>query len=461
MTSIDWGAVKAEIDRLEGRWTDALLQFCAVASETGRAEDLERAAGMTAEFLGQIGATTRTIRLGDAPPLIVGEIGPPGAPVMNLVQHYDVQPAGAHSEWTTPPYEPELRDGRVFGRGASDNKGELLVRIWALEALAAAGVDLPCRVRFLVEGEEESGSRHLEEMLDTDAELRRADYVLGEGGGVDEHGRPVVDCGVRGILMLELSVRTLSKEVHSSAAVIFPNAAARMAAALSTLVAADGEPTWPGLQSGRLPLTDAARTSARAQPLEWLDDYRSVFGVGAFVGGLDGQDALEAVVANPTFNIQGLWSGETGPSPRNIVPAEATARIDARLVPDQDPDAILDALRAHLAAGGFGDVEVRKIESSEHPYWSDMSDPFVDAAAEAVEAAFGAPAVRNVSLSGTAPMYQVCAVHRVPLAFIGGGDLHGNAHAADESFSMTTGGQAALAFLRLLDNVSRLPRRKA
>jgi len=461
MMPIDWGAVKAEIERLEGRWTDALLDFCAIESEAGRPNELERAAAMTADFLQRVGATTRTIRNGDAPPLVVGEIGPADAPVLNAVQHYDVQPVGDLALWTTPPYEPEVRDGRVFARGATDNKGELVVRLWALDALAGAGVDLPCRIRFLVEGEEESGSPHLDELLDTDDDLRRARHTLGEGGGVDEQGRPIVDCGVRGIVMLELSVRTLSKEVHSGAATIFPNAAARMVAALSTLVGPDGEPAWAGLETGRLPLTDAARAAARALPLEWLDDYREEFGIRSFVGRLDGPDVFEADLGNPTFNIQGLWSGETGPSARNIVPAEATARIDARLVPDQDPDAIQQALRAHLDARGFEDVEVRPIESTARAYWSDLADPFVDAVAEAVEAAFEAPAVRVVSSPGTAPMYQVCATHRVPMAFIGAADLRNNAHAPDESFSMATGSRAALAFLRLLDNISDLPRRDA
>jgi acetylornithine deacetylase/succinyl-diaminopimelate desuccinylase-like protein len=210
-----------------------------------------------------------------------------------------------------------------------------------------------------------------------------------------------VDCGVRGILLAELSVRTLTKDVHSSAATLFPSAAARMAAALSTLVSADGEPTWAGLQTGRLPLTDAARDSARAQPLEWLDDYRNEFGITRFIGGLDGADALEADVANPTINIQGLWSGETGPVARNVVPAEATARLDIRLVPDQDPDVIQAALREHLDAHGFEDVELKPIDASERPYWSDLTDPFVDAAAGAVEAAFGRP--RSGSRPSRAP----------------------------------------------------------
>ena len=458
---VDWQAVEVEIGRLEPAWTDALSGYCAIASEAGRPDDLERAALWTAERLERIGATTRVIRVDGAPPLVVGEIGPDDGPVINLVQHYDVQPAGDHEGWTTPPYAPELRDGRLFARGATDNKGEVIARMWALDALAAAGVDLPCRVRFLVEGEEETGSAHFDALLDTDPELRRADAALGEGGGIDEQGRPIIDCGVRGILMAELSVRTLTKDVHSSAATLFPNAAARMAAALATLVGPDGEPRWAGLQTGRLPLTDAARETARTQPLDWLDDYRNEFGVDRFVGGVDGPDALEADLANPTLNIQGLWSGETGPVLRNVVPAEARARLDIRLVPDQDPDTIHAALREHLDATGFEDVEINRVEASEHPYWSDLADPFVDAAAAAVESAFGQPAIRSQSMSGTAPMYQVCAEHRVPMVFIGAADLHANAHAPDESYSMATGGRAALAFLRLLDNVSRLPRRTA
>ncbi|HEX5039625.1 MAG TPA: M20/M25/M40 family metallo-hydrolase [Candidatus Limnocylindria bacterium] len=458
MTAVDWEAVEAAVARLQPEWTDALAEYCAIPSEASHADDLERAAQWTKERLERIGAETRVIRVAGAPPLIVGEIGPADAPVINLVQHYDVQPAGDPAEWTTPPYEPQVRDGRLYARGATDNKGEVLVRMWALDALAAAGAPVPCRVRFLVEGEEEVGSEHLDALLDTDPELRRADAALGEGGGVDEQGRPIVDCGVRGIVMIELSVRTLSKEIHSSAATLFPNAAARMAAALGTLVAPDGQPTWEGLQTGRLPLSDAARESARSWPLEWLEDYRSQFGFQRFVGGLDGADAHEADLANPTINIQGLWSGATGPVLRNVVPAEATARLDIRLVPDQDPDTIHAALREHLDASGFEDVETKRIEASERPYWSDLTHPFVDAATTAVEETFGKPAVRTQSMPGTAPMYQVCAAHGVPMVMIGGGDLHAQAHAPDESYSLATGARAALAFLRLLDNASRLPR---
>ena len=356
MDAVDWQALEEEIERREAGWTDALAEFCAIPSEGGRTDDLERAADWTRDRLEQLGATTRIVRLEGAPPLVVGEVGPEHAPLLNLVHHYDVQPDCDADGWTTPAYQPELREGRLYARGATDNKGELGARMWAIDAATAAGISLPVRVRFLVEGEEETGSEHLDALLDQDESLRRADAALGEGGGVDEQGRPVVECGIRGILMVQLTVRTLTKDVHSSAATLFPNAAARMSAALATLVAPDGEPIWAGLQTGRVPLSEAARATARAQPLEWLDDYRREWGVSRFVAGLDGVNALEADVANPTTNIQGLWSGETGPLARNVVPAEAHARLDIRLVPEQDPDAIHAALRAHLDASGFADV---------------------------------------------------------------------------------------------------------
>jgi acetylornithine deacetylase/succinyl-diaminopimelate desuccinylase-like protein len=460
VNAVDWQAVEEEIARREVSWTDALAECCAIPSEGGRTHDLERAAEWTRDRLEQLGATTRLMRVANAPPLVVGEVGPADAPILNLVHHYDVQPAGDAEGWTTPAYQPELRDGRLYARGATDNKGELIARMWAIDAAIAAGHALPVRVRFLVEGEEETGSEHLDALLDQDEDLRRADAALGEGGGVDEQGRPTVDCGVRGILMVELSVRTLTKDVHSSAATLFPNAAARMSAALATLVASDGEPIWAGLNTGRVPLSEAARSLARAQPLDWLDDYRREWGISRFVAGLDGIDALEADVANPTTNIQGLWSGETGPLARNVVPAEAHARLDIRLVPEQDPDAMHAALRAHLDEAGFAGVEIERIEASEHPYWSDVTDPFVDAVVEAVETVFEETAVRLQSLSGTAPMYQVCAAHKVPMAFIGGGDIHANGHAPDESIAMATAGRAALAFLRVLDNLAKLPPRR-
>ncbi len=175
-------------ERLE-RWTQELIEYLAISSEGGDMPGLRAAADWTAERLRRLGATVEVLEVDGAPPLVVGEIGD-GPRTVSAVQHYDVQPASPLELWTTPPYEPAIRDGRVWARGATDNKGEFLPRVWAVEAWLAAIGPLPCRVRYLVEGQEETGSGALDALLDLRPGLREADAALIEGGGLDLRGRP-------------------------------------------------------------------------------------------------------------------------------------------------------------------------------------------------------------------------------------------------------------------------------
>ena len=156
-----------------------------------------------------------------------------GPRTINAVQHYDVQPAAPHDLWTTPAYDPAVRDGRVWARGATDNKGEFLPRLWALEAYRDAIGPLPCRVRFLVEGQEETGSNALDALLDVRPHLREADAALIEGGDLDLAGRPGVQGGGKGIVVIELNVRTIAHDAHSSVSVLLPNAGHRLVKALA------------------------------------------------------------------------------------------------------------------------------------------------------------------------------------------------------------------------------------
>ncbi len=346
-------------ERLPG-WIDELAQFCRFGSEEADLEALLAAADWTAERLLALGADVRLVALpGEpaVPPLVVGEIGE-GPRTVNVVQHYDVQPAEPLDLWTAPPYAPEVRDGRLYARGATDNKGELLPRIWAVEAYREAIGELPCRLRFLVEGEEESGSAHLDALLDTDPGLRNADAALIEGGGLTFEDEPEIAGGGRGIIVLRLVARTIAYDAHSSLAVVLPNAAVRLAQALATMWTADGLPAVEGLDAGIRPPTDAQRAVIAAAPLTRLDDIRREWHVERFVGGRDGRAAIEALTFSPTLNVQGLWSGFVGEGDKTITPAEANARLDIRIVPDQEPEVVVDALRRHLATHGFGDVEV-------------------------------------------------------------------------------------------------------
>ncbi|MGH2498998.1 MAG: M20/M25/M40 family metallo-hydrolase, partial [Candidatus Limnocylindria bacterium] len=346
------------------------------------------------------------------------------------VQHYDVQPAVPLELWRTPPYEPAVRDGAVYARGADDNKGHLLLRIQAIEAHRAALGELPIRVRFLIEGEEESGSPSLERLLARDPALLDADGALKEGGGIDAKGRPQLLLGGKGIYYAELRVRTLARDAHSGGATHLPNAAWRLVAALSTLMDERGRVRVDGFYDDvRAPTADE-RAYVAALPFE-ADELRRIYGIERFAFGRGDGEARAASVFEPTCNICGISSGFSGAGTKTVIPAEAAAKIDFRLVPDQDPAAIGRLLRAHLDRHDFGDVEIVAREGT-RPYRGAIDDPLVRAAKAAAEEAFGREALLVPSSGGTSPMWAVC--HRRALANVtlGMGHPGAGAHAPNE-----------------------------
>ncbi len=434
-------------------WTDELVEFCRFPSESTDRAALRGAADWMAERLRRLGADVDMVELpGEpgVPPLVVGEIGA-GAKTLNAVQHYDVQPAMPLDLWTAPPYEPEVRDGRLYARGATDNKGELMARVWAIEAYLATVGPLPCRVRFLVEGEEEYGSHHLDSLLDQRAGIRQVDGALIEGGGVDLLGRPQVAGGVRGIIVVELVCRTLAYDAHSSLATIFPSAPVRLVQALATLWNRDGTPAMPGLQAGLTPPTAAQLAIVDATPTEDLESLAREFEVKGFIGGVEGVEAARAYTLRPTCNIQGLWSGYFGPGAKTITPAEARVRLDIRLVPDQDPATVLAALRTHLDREGFEDIEMLAEAEQERAYWTTPDDPLIKAAMRVSEVVFGKPASRYLSAAGTAPMWQVCGRDQIRMTSLGAAADDCRAHAPDENYPLDLLAKAVTVTARFLD----------
>lgn len=438
-------------------WTGELAEFCRFRSEQGDLAGLHGAAAWIAARLERLGATVDIVELPgqpDVPPLVVGEIGA-GPRILNAVQHYDVQPAVPLDLWTTPPYEPAVRDGRLFARGAIDNKGELLPRIWAIEAYLATIGPLPCRVRFLVEGEEEYGSGHLDALLDQRPGIRKTDGALIEGGGVNAAGQPEITGGVRGIVVVELICRTLAYDAHSSLATVLPSAPVRLAQALASLFHADGTPALEGLEDGIVPPTPAQLAIVDATPPAAVEEIRREFHVEHLIGDLDGTAAVRAMTFAPTLNIQGLWSGFIGPGDKTITPAEAHARLDLRIVPDQAPAKILTALARHLERAGFDDIEL-DAEEGEHAYWSPADDPILEAAVRVSEAVFGRPAIRYVATPGVAPMWQVCGRDHVPMTSLGSAAVDSRAHAPDENARLDLAAQAARLTARFLDEFAAL-----
>lgn len=435
------------VEERRDRWIAELRDFCSIPCETGHLQELRRGAAWTAQRLRAAGCAVEVIEGGDGiPPLVVGEIGA-GPRTLICVQHYDVQPASPLELWTTPPFEPTVRDGRLYARGVSDNKGQFLIRLQAAEAYRDAFGEVSCRIRFLVEGEEESGSRHLPELLARAPRLTEGHGALIEGGGRDVKGRPVLRCGVRGIFGAELAVRTLAFDAHSGGASLFPNAAWRLVQALATLRAPDGTVLIDGFYDDVRAPTPAQLAHLRTLPFEEAE-LKRIYGTSRFVGDRTGFDAQVAGIFAPTCNIDGVWSGWTGEGAKTITPAEARAKLDMRLVPDQDPEKLWVALRRHLDARGFTDVEVTEGFSKEHPYWTPVDDPIVDAAARAVEAVWRIPALRHFATAGTAPMHHVCAAHRLPQVSLGGGDAESRSHAPNESVRLDWHVESAKLFGR-------------
>ncbi len=353
----DFGAFDAYVEASLERWTRELVEFLAIPSEGGDDAALRAAADWTADRFRRLGATVEILEVDGAPPLVVGEIGD-GPRTVTAVQHYDNQPASPLELWTTPPYEPAIRDGRVWARGATDNKGEFLPRVWAVEAWLAAIGPLPCRVRYLVEGQEETGSGALDSLLDLRPGLRVADAALIEGGG-DRPPRSAVDrgrrqghhraTGCRSARCGSTRTRASRRSCRTPA-----SGSSRRSRPSGTPMAC---PPSAGSTRGSARRPTPSAPVVATLDLRELDDLRDHQGLTAFIAGIEGLAAAERLTFEPTLNLQGLWAGHTDPvTPKTVIPAEAYARIDVRIVPDQLPDQIRDVLRRHLDEHGFDDV---------------------------------------------------------------------------------------------------------
>src|SRR5688572_2188760 len=363
------------------------------------------------------------------------------------VQHYDVQPAVPLDLWTSPPYDPTLRDGALYARGVDDNKGHLLLRIQAVEAYRAVYGELPIRMRFLIEGEEESGSAHLGAMLATDPTLTDGDGALKEGGSVDSQGRPQLLLGGKGIFYVELRVRTLARDAHSGGATYLPNAAWRLVDALATLMDKRGRVLIDGFYDDVRAPSAEERAHVAALPFD-ADEVRRIYALRAFAFRREDMDVRIASQFEPTCNIDGIVSGFTDEGTKTVIPAVASCKIDFRLVPDQDPGRIATLLRAHLDRHGFDDVESVYKEGT-RPYRGRWDDPLVRAAKAAAEEAFGREAHLVPTSGGTSPMWAVCHKRSLANVTLGMGHPGSGAHAPNENVVLANYWNAVRATARL------------
>lgn len=384
--------------------------------------DMLRARGFTAEIMDTEGA-----------PVVFAERKGKGDKTLLFYNHYDVQPPEPLELWETPPFEPSLRDGKLYGRGVSDDKGHIVSRLHAIDAILETDGDLPCNIKFIIEGEEETASVHLHDFVRDHKEKLAADACIWEFGSVDHREVPIQYLGLRGICYVELSVESLGTDVHSGlGGSIFPNAAWRLVWALSTLKGPDEQIRIPGFYD------DVKEPSIRDRELmdalpDVADEYKKRYGVKEFIKGITGGTDLKMEeVFVPTCTICGLTSGYQGPGSKTVLPAKASAKVDFRLVPDQMPEDILKKLRAHLDAEGFEDVQIAYL-GGEPAARTDPDDSFVGTVVRTSEEVYEFPMVLVPMTGGSGPNYPFVHDLGLPVATAGLGYPETRAHAPNEN----------------------------
>jgi len=414
-----------------------LREYVALPSVAAQRQSIPETAEFVRRMLEGIGATAEILPK-EAPgnPVVLGELPGASSKTLLLYNHYDVQPAEPFELWTAPPFEQRREGDLLYGRGINDNKGHLVSRLMAIRALQEAnGGRLPVTIKFLVEGDEEIGSPKLHEFVEQHRERLAADVCLHEGGGVNASGRPVVSLGVKGILAVQLKVRTAARDSHSSYAATVPSAAWRLVWALATLKDAGERIRIPGFYDAVRPPTEQEEAFLRALPSE-EEKLKENLELRDFVCGVRGYDYNRRIVFEPTCTINGIISGYTGPGMKTVLPSTAKAKLDFRLVPDQDPDDIADKVRKHLAAEGFNDVEVTLAEG-EFPARSDANHPFVELVQRTAREVYGQEPVVYPNMAGTQPLYPMMQLLGVPMASAGIGYPDARAHAPDENIRLS------------------------
>ena len=379
----------------------------------------------------ELGITARLMPTTTGVPMVVGELRSPRATrTLLFYNHYDVQPAEPLDGWDTPPFEPTVRDGCVFARGATDNKGNIVSRLAAVQAFLRTNGSVPINLKFLVEGQEEIMSPGLPTFVESHADLLAADGCVWE----DTMGRidaPVVSLGSKGMCQLELRCKVANSESHSAYAGLYQNAIWRLTWALASLKAVGDRVLVDGFLDDLRPLTSAEQQMVQQLPI--LDHARlQTSALQSLRPGLHPGEAHARQSLDPTFNISGIRGGYQGEGTKTIIPAEASAHLDIRLVPDQDPARTADLVRAHLTSRGFDDVEVLYLGGS-HPSRSPVDSTLNRAIAAASETAYGQPPVFEPHQAGSTPQWVIQRYLDIPCSATGVGYVGCLSHAPNEN----------------------------
>jgi acetylornithine deacetylase/succinyl-diaminopimelate desuccinylase-like protein len=426
-------AVFAHIDSRSDSFVTRLMDYVRHPSISAQNIGIREVSALLVEILTGLGMEAGEVAT-SGHPMVLGRRGnDPSKPTVLLYGHYDVQPPEPLELWDSPPFEPEIRDGRIWARGVGDNKGQHFAQILAIESHLAVHGDLPCNVIFLLEGEEEIGSPHIAEFVRTHCDWLRADLVVTADGPLHASGRPLITFGVRGMVGFELRAKTANSDAHSgNFGGVMPNAIWKLVHLLSTMKKPDGTIKIEGLHDPIIPPTDNEREAAANLPLD-LPEFLKTAGMAELDAPLD-RPFYDRLMFYPTLTINGLHGGYSGPGSKTVLPAEAVAKCDIRLVEAMTPEQALACVTAHVARHA-PDVEVVPMGGM-LPSKTPMDEPFADALIAAVKRAHGITPLLYPVVGGSLPDYVFTKILGLPAFVIPYANADEANHAPNENLEI-------------------------
>ncbi|MDA7979935.1 MAG: dipeptidase [Pirellulales bacterium] len=427
--------LEANADKYEEELCE-LLRIPSVSADSTHAPDVRKAAKWVADQFTRLDFPTEIVETAGHPIVLASSPPVEGAPTVLVYGHYDVQPPDPLEEWISPPFEPTRRNGNIYARGATDDKGQMLTHIKSAEAWMAVEGKLPVNVKYIIEGEEEVGSAHLEQFIADNKQRLACDCVVVSDSSQFAAGQPAITYGLKGIAYFELRLHGPKQDLHSGTfggAVTNPaNTLCKMLAALSD---EDGRVQLEGFYDDVTPLSENER--AQFAELPFSDEtFMTQLGIDG-VTGESGYSTLERRWARPTYDINGLWSGYQGEGAKTVLPARAGAKLSFRLVPNQEPAKIAAALRAkieELCPPGIN-WELKEFHSA-HGVVVSLDSPYMKAAALAIEAGFGRAPV-FIREGGSIPVVNTFKeILGVDTLLLGWGLDDDNTHSPNEKFSL-------------------------
>jgi acetylornithine deacetylase/succinyl-diaminopimelate desuccinylase-like protein len=423
------------IDANAESFVEDLAKLVRQPSVSAKDEGIEECAELAERMMQEIGFSTRILRHTRGNPVVYGEIGSkkPGKTLL-FYDHYDVQPPEPIEEWTEEPFSGTIASGRIYGRGTSDNKGNFISRLKAVQALLEAEDGVPAKIKFFVEGEEEIGSPNLEPIIKKHRAILSADAAIWESGGTNRRGRPQLYLGGKGILSIELRASGAVKDVHSSNAPLIMNPAWRLIWALKLLKDTEGKILVEGFYDNVKSPSEEEVECLNEVPFE-EEEIKRELGINRFLKNRSGLEALKALLYEPTCTVNGLVSGYTGKGSKTVLPHEAEAKLDFRLVPNQTADEIFKKIVKHLKKHAFGDLQML-CQGSTDPSRTPLNDPFVKLVKKTAEKIYRKEAVVYPTNAGSGPMSLFRNLLGYPVVSVGCSHPGANQHAPNENLKV-------------------------